>query len=263
MTVKTADFFQALDDSNLDPYKVRYLLRVWRRGKCWEKLQSIAKSTGMSVGKACEVRRDLLADGWLEESVYEGRVVYEVALPTCCDVSRNENYIHYVKESYAEVKPDFHEVKPEFHVVSALPINRQIEDHNIKSSVNDAPIDDEREGKQQAWNAIVDLIEFWEKITRRRRPADGTDDLREKWIKPFNEIWIICGRDVEAAKAKIQAVRDGMLGRGGSIFDPAKLPAHVQALSDAEMLPMTQRMNGQGAAPAPLIVMKEIAPGLF
>lgn len=252
----TADFFRALDDSNLDVYEVRYVLRVWRRGKCWEKLQAIADATGMSVGKASEVRRDLLAARWLVESIYDGRVVYEVAIPDCCSVSCNENNIHYTKEHEHHMKPDFHEVKPDFHVVGALPINRQIEDHTINQNGAPvvSPVDDDALLKERAINATFDLIEFWEGLTKRRRPAPESAEFRENWFKPFNTIWITCGRSVDAAKAKVQAVRDSMLAEGRRIFDPAKLPAHVQAMVDAEMLPMTQRMNGSGRAPhtAPL-----------
>lgn len=236
MSVKTADFFRALDDSGLDVYETRYLLRVWRRGKCWEKLQSISETTGMSVGKASKVRRDLVAAGWLTEVIHEGHVAYEVAIPDCCSVSCGETEFH-------EVKPEFHQVKPEFHVVHALPINRQKEDHNTKSAPP-APADPEL---QAAKDATFALIEFWAELTKRQYPAPASVDFRDKWLKPFNAIWIMCGRDVEAAKAKVQAVRADMANRGITIFDPAKLPAHVQVLVDAELRPMTERMNGNGA----------------
>jgi hypothetical protein len=54
----------------------------------------------------------------------------------------------------------------------------------------------------------------------------------------------MCGRSLDTAKAKVQAVRDSILAGGGRIFDPSKLPAHVQALVDAELLPMTAALNG-------------------
>lgn len=255
MSPKTADFFRALDDSTLSPYEVRFLVRVWRRGKCWEKLESIAKSTSVSVGKTWAVRRDLLAAGWLVESVYEGRVVYEVAIPDYCSVSCGETEFH-------EVKPEFHQVKPEFHVVQALPINRQNEDHNTKLSARGGGDDDEQLAKERAISATLELIEFWEQLTKRKAPPVEAETFRENWFKPFNQIWITCGRSVDAAKAKVQAVRDSMLGDGRRIFDPSKLPAHVQAMVDAELLPLTQRMNGKGAA-LPVVQMVEIAPGLY
>lgn len=262
MGVKIADFFRALDDSTLSPYEVRFLLRVWRRGKCWEKLQAIATGTGMSVGKASEVRRDLLASGWLDAYEYEGRIVYEVAIPDCCSVSCNENDIHYVKENTDVVKPDFHHMKPDFHVVGALPINRQNEDHTIKSSTRGRGDDDEQLAKERAISATLELIEFWEQLTKRKAPPAEAETFRENWFKPFNQIWITCGRSVDAAKAKVQEVRDSMLGDGRRIFDPSKLPAHVQAMVDAELLPLTQRMNGKGAV-QPVVQMVEIAPGLY
>ena len=250
-SIKAVEFIRALDDSDLDVYAKAFLLRVWRRGACWERLQSIASTTGMSIGKASEVRRNLLEKGWLNLIEANGRIAYEVAVPIVAEV-------HEVKpEPVAEVhvvKPEFHEVKPEFHVVNALPINKTKEDLPIKyidAREDDAPnVDDpEREGRQAAWDAIRELIQFWEQLTKRRRPADGTPALRDNWVKPFNEIWLICGRDIDAAKARVQAVRDKMLARGGAIFDPAKLPAHVQALNDAELIPMTERLNGNGHRP--------------
>lgn len=262
MGVKIADFFRALDDSDLDVYEVRFLMRIWRRGKCWEKLQSISKTTGMSVGKASEVRRKLLDTGWLDAYEFEGRIVYEVAIPDCCSVSCNENDIHYVKENTDEVKQEFHDMKPEFHVVGALPINRQKEDHNTKLSARGGGDDDEQLAKERAISATLELIEFWEQLTKRKAPPVEAETFRENWFKPFNQIWITCGRSVDAAKAKVQAVRDSMLGDGRRIFDPSKLPAHVQAMVDAELLPLTQRMNGKGAA-LPVVQMVEIAPGLY
>ena len=99
-----------------------------------------------------------------------------------------------------------------------------------------------------AREATFALITFWEELTKRRRPGND-DQFREKWVEPFNQIWIMCGRSLDAAKAKVQAVRDSILAGGGRIFDPSKLPAHVQALVDAELLPMTAALNGNGYRP--------------
>ena len=92
--VGTAEFFRAVDDSDLDVYETRYLMRVWRRKVCWEKLQNISEATGMSIGKASQVKRDLLAKGWLVEVIADGRIAYQVAIPSVAE---------------------FHEVKDEFH----------------------------------------------------------------------------------------------------------------------------------------------------
>lgn len=241
MSVKATDFFRALDDSGLDVYETRYLLRVWRRGTCWEKLDGIAKATRMSIGKASQVKKDLTAKGWLKEVVADGRVAYQVDIP-------NVVVFHQVKqdvEEFHEVKPEFHQVKSDFHVVSALPLIDQNEDHPIKyiqPAEGDSPsqVDPELIAAREA---TFSLIAFWEELTKRKRPDDETL-FREKWLKPFNEIWIACGRNLDAAKAKVQAVRNSILAGGGRIFDPSKLPAHVQALVDVELLPMTAALNG-------------------
>lgn len=241
MSVKATDFFRALDDSGLDVYETRYLLRVWRRGTCWEKLDGIAKATRMSIGKASQVKKDLTAKGWLKEVVADGRVAYQVDIP-------NVVVFHQVKqdvEEFHEVKPEFHQVKSDFHVVSALPLIDQNEDHPIKyiqPEPGDSPLQADPE-LIAAREATFSLIAFWEELTKRKRPDDETL-FREKWLKPFNEIWIACGRNLDAAKAKVQAVRNSILAGGGRIFDPSKLPAHVQALVDVELLPMTAALNG-------------------
>ena len=243
MSVKATDFFRALDDSGLDVYETRYLLRVWRRGTCWEKLDGIAKATRMSIGKASQVKKDLTAKGWLKEVVADGRVAYQVDIP-------NVVVFHQVKSDVAEfheVKPEFHQVKSNFHVVSALPLIDQNEDHPIKyiqPEPGDSPsqVDPELIAAREA---TFGLIAFWEELTKRKRPDDETL-FREKWLKPFNEIWIACGRNLDTAKAKVQAVRNSILAGGGRIFDPSKLPAHVQALVDVELLPMTAALNGNG-----------------
>lgn len=240
MGVKTADFFRALDDSGLDVYEIRFLMRVWRRGKCWEKLQSIAQSTGISVGKASTVRRDLLAAGWLAMGEFEGHIVYEVAIPDCCSVSPHETEFH-------DMKQDFHQVKQEFHVVHALPNNIQQEDYNIKDAP--APVDDDRLALERAKAATLELMAFWAELTGRPIPLKTHPD-NIRWFKAFNAIWIQCGRDTDNARGRIQAIRDDMLGRGITLFDPDKLRGHVKTAIDAELLPMTQRMNGQGAPAA-------------
>jgi len=128
--MKAADFFRALDDSDLDPYETRYLIRVWRRGLCWEKLESIAQSTHMSIGKASQVRQALLGKGWLKLAESEGRLGYEVAIP---DVVEFQDVKSIVVE-FHENEQEFHHMKPEFHVVNALPINRQNEDCLLRAN---------------------------------------------------------------------------------------------------------------------------------
>ena len=253
--VGTAEFFRAVDDSDLDVYETRYLMRVWRRKVCWEKLQNISEATGMSIGKASQVKRDLLAKGWLVEVIADGRIAYQVAIPSVAEFHEVKEEFHDMKETVAEfhdVHAEFHEVKPEFHVVHALPINRQNEDYPIKfisTPVPAAPPDSQADPELiAARDATLGLVTFWEELTKRPRP-DSDEQFREKWVKPFNQIWIMCGRSLDAAKAKVQAVRDSILAGGGRIFDPSKLPAHVQALVDAELLPMTAALNGNGYRP--------------
>ena len=261
--VGTADFFRAVDDSDLDMYEARFLVRVWRRGTCWEKLQNISDATGMSIGKASQVRKTLLAKGWLKEIAADGRIAYQVAIPPITEDSTAESIVvevHDVKPEFHEVKSivvevhevevEFHQVKPEFHVVDALPINRQNEDHTINHLYAPAPAAAPLPRDSQAdpeliaaREATLGLVSFWEELTKRTRPDDDAQ-FREKWVKPFNAIWIACGRNLDTAKAKIQAVRNSILAGGGRIFDPSKLPAHVQALVDAELLPMTAALNG-------------------
>lgn len=282
--MKAVDFFRALDDSDLDPYETRFLLRVWRRGQCWETLESIANSTGMSIGKASQVRNRLERLGWLVQNKIDGRKVWEVALPGVeitpisePEISPDENNISPHEELFHQMKPEFHQMKPEFHVVSALPLIGPNEVDPIKyrgEPTHDAPAfvddganeDEERAATRRAVAATLQLVEFWHELTRRKRPKDE-DVFRETWFKPFNEIWIACGRDVDAAKAKVQAVRNEMLAQGLTIFDPAKLAGHVQTMIDRELLPLTQRMNGHSRntppADTPAVNLKKIAPGLY
>ena len=136
----------------------------------------------------------------------------------------------------------------------------------ISAPVPAAPPDSEPDPELvAAREATLGLVAFWEELTKRPRPDDDAQ-FREKWVKPFNAIWITCGRNLDAAKAKIQAVRNSILAGGGRIFDPSKLPAHVQALVDAELLPMTTALNGNGRGngygkPAPAKSVSTPAPG--
>jgi hypothetical protein len=286
--MKAIDFFRALDDSDLDPYETRFLLRVWRRGQCWETLESIANSTGMSLGKASQVRNRLEQLGWLVKSKTDGRKVWEVALPgeempsilepeispDDDDISPGEIVISPHEEIFHQVKPEFHQVKPEFHVVGALPLIGPNEVDPIKyrgetthdAATLDGDEDEERAATRRAIDATLELVQFWQELARRKRPKDE-GVFRETWFKPFNEIWIACGRDVDAAKAKVQAVRNDMLSQGLTIFSPGKLAGHVQTMIDRELLPLTQRMNGNGRhtsqSDIPAVNLKEIAPGLY
>lgn len=138
---------------------------------------------------------------------------------------------------------------------SLLTINEPLGNHQVTNGANGAgnaptsPNEIERQEKQEAWEAVVDLVEHWEGLTRRKHPPVNSEDFRDNWLKPFNEIWIMCGHSVDLAKGKVQAVRDAFLAEDRKIFDPAKLPAHVKAMVDTEMLPITRRMNGQVTAP--------------
>ncbi|CUS05423.2 protein of unknown function [Candidatus Promineifilum breve] len=264
--MKAIDFFRALDDSDLDPYETRLLIRVWRRGQCWETLESIAESTGMSIGKASQARNRLEQIGWLIKSKIDGRKVYEVALPDVetasisepeispdeSVISPHEENLHHMKPEFHHMKPEFHHMKPEFHQVGSLPLIGPKEVDPIKyiyaREGSAAPDDDDSDGEalQRAREAIAELIEFWEELTKRKPPSRKSDAFRDNWLKPFNDIWLTCGRNVDVAKAKVQAVRNDMLAQGLTILDPAKLPGHVQTMIDRELLPLTQRMNGNG-----------------
>lgn len=180
--MKATDFIRAIDTSDLDVYEMRYLIRVWRRGTCWEKLTSIAESTGMSLGKASQVRRDLVEKGWLVMVEEGGRIAYQVAIPNVEDV-------HEVKVSVVEfhdVKPEFHEVKPEFHDMSALPINRPKEDYNTKGN---------------------DLDQLRDHFTRSTAvyPNDRTGRYERDWGEPLAKMLELSGGDVDAAAAMIDA----------------------------------------------------------
>jgi hypothetical protein len=196
------------------------------------------------VGKVWQVRKDLLEKGWLSLATEDGKAVYRVAIPGVEEFQE----VKSIDVDFQEVKLDFQDMKQNFHVVSALPLIGQNEDHTIKANGSPAVFDDEQAAKQRAWEATVSLIEFWEELTGRKHPAQETTEFRDSWLKSFNAIWITCGRDVEEAKAKVAAVRDNMLGRGITIFDPAKLPAHVKAIVDQELLAMTERFSGNGRA---------------
>ena len=268
--VNTADFFRAVDDSDLDVYETRYLMRVWRRKVCWEKVDNIAAAIGVSRRQAYYARASLLDKGWLVEVVADGRVAHSVAIPDCCISACDAQDVQDVHEVVHEVHEPVHTVHEVVHEVHALPINRQNEDHTIKFKSAPAPTaapptpstDPELIAAREA---TFSLIVFWEELTKRRRPGND-DQFREKWVEPFNQIWIMCGRSLDAAKAKVQAVRDSILAGGGRIFDPSKLPAHVQALVDAELLPMTTALNGNGRGngygkPAPAKSVSTPAPG--
>ena len=235
------DFLRAADDSDLDTYEIRYLMRVWRRGSCWESVRKTHETTGMSIGKVSAVRQSLLVKGWLTQATENGRVVYRVAIPNVVNVHTVNTDAVIVHA----VNGNVHTVNGSVHVVDALPLIEQNEDHPIKyiqPEPGDSPsqVDPELIAAREA---TFGLIAFWEELTKRKRPDDETL-FREKWLKPFNEIWIACGRNLDVAKAKVQAVRNSILAGGGKIFDPSKLPAHVQALVDVELLPMTAALNG-------------------
>ena len=186
--MKATDFFRALDDSDLDPYETRYLMRVWRRGQCWEKVDRIAETTGMSRRQAYYARASLLEKGWLVEVIAAGRVAYSVTIPDCC-VSAPDAQV--VQDVHSEVHT-MHEVVHDMH---ALPINRPKEDHPTKATAataTAAPQDD----------PIAELAEhFYRKtgfIPDPRRPMNELD-----WLTPLASILKMGGGDVEVAKTLI------------------------------------------------------------
>jgi hypothetical protein len=240
--MKCHDFFRALDESDLDTYEIRYLLRVWRRGQCWETIRKTEATTkGLSTASISRARRQLVEKGWLTMTEANGKIAYEVAVPN----------VVLVTESNSDVTTSNGVVTQGNNLVTdrrALPLIEQNEDHTIKANGAHAQCDPEA---QAAIDATLALVDFWSQLIKRQPPGARTEEFVEKWFKPFNGIWISCGRDIDAAKAKVQAVRDDFLARDSAIFDPSKLPAHVQAKIDAELLPLTKRMNGDHAAAQP------------
>jgi hypothetical protein len=241
--MKCHEFFRALDESDLDPYEIRYLLRVWRRGQCWEKLQKTSDTTGVSIGKLSGVKKSLIKRGWLAPVEVDGKLAFEVAIPGVVDIQDMKSNV----AEFHEVKREFHDMKPNFHVVHALPLIEQNEDHTLNHINGNGPSAHPQRDPElkAASDAAIELAEFWTELTKRQPPA-GREEYTRDWIKSFNAIWITCGRDVNAAKAKIQEARRQLIAGGMKILNPAKLPGHVQALVDAELLPMTERMNGNG-----------------
>lgn len=233
-TPSFTDYLRAIDDSDLDTYEIRYLLRVWRRGKCWETVRKTEATTkGFSTASISRVRRQLVEKGWLTMTEANGKIAYEVAIPNVVVVTQSNSVVTESNNLVTDRR--------------TLPLIEQKEDHNIKG--NGAGVfDDEQEATRQAVNAVLSLVDFWQDLTKRNRPANE-QVFRETWFRPFNTIWITCGRDVDAAKEKVQAVRASMLERGMTILDPSKLPAHVQSLVDAELLSMTKLFSGNGATP--------------
>jgi len=187
--MKATDFFRALDDSDLDPYETRYLLRVWRRGSCWEKVDSIAKTTGMSRRQAYYARASLLEKGWLTEDVQNNRVVYVVAIPSCCVDAHDAQDVQEMHEVVQEV----HEVVQEMH---ALPIKRPKEDHNTKARAAAPPTAD----------PIEELDRHFHAITLLHPPVDPKSYVRT-WEEPLRTFLAHAQGDVEKAKELIaQAV---------------------------------------------------------
>lgn len=247
------EFLRAIDDSGLDPYEVRYLLHVWRRGACWETVRKVGTLCHMSKSQAHRARVSLLSKGWLTETDEAGRTVQRVALPTSSPVAAVPTGDKLVLDTVAVVPTRDSYVPTGDKLVptrTTLPLIEQneIDPSKCLSALPAepplSPVDPELVAAREA---TFGLIAFWEELTKRQRPDDDAA-FREKWVKPLNAIWIMCGRNLDAAKAKVQAVRNSILAGGGRIFDPAKLPAHVQALVDAELLPMTAALNGNGRA---------------
>lgn len=245
------EYLRAIDDSDLDVYEARYLIHIWRRGACWETVRKVGELCGMSKSQAHRAKASLLRKGWLTEGVEAGRFVQRVALPPVGIVvvvpgrdKMEEDAVVFVPTGDTVV-PTRDKLVPTRHT---LPLIEQNEMNPTKCLSAPEPGDSPSQVDPEliaAREATFGLIAFWEELTKRKRPDDETL-FREKWLKPFNEIWIACGRNLDTAKAKVQAVRNSILAGGGRIFDPSKLPAHVQALVDVELLPMTAALNGNG-----------------
>jgi len=54
------------DDSDLDPYQMRLLVHIARRGVCWESDRALARHCRMSLGQVNKTRRWLAKMGWIE-----------------------------------------------------------------------------------------------------------------------------------------------------------------------------------------------------
>lgn len=54
------------DDSDLDPYQMRLLVHIARRGVCWESDRALARHCRMSLGQVNKTRHWLAKAGWIE-----------------------------------------------------------------------------------------------------------------------------------------------------------------------------------------------------
>lgn len=248
------DILRALDDAKLEPSATRLLLHYWRVGVCWETRRTTAEKTGMSVGSVHKWHIWLEKNGYIELAQKGDRMGFRLRIEALIPVENGRS--EYEQTQQADVVlvhnlgVDVQNMNANVQNLGTLPLSIQKEEYLpkvITAREESAAVNGEGEGwKQEAWEAIRELILFWEQLTKRKAPPQKSEAFLENWFKPFNQVWIICGNDVDAAKAKIQAVRNDMLAQGFTLFDPAKLPGHVQTMVDRELLPMTARLNGNG-----------------
>ena len=202
---KYAKRIREIDDANLDPYQFRLLMHIFRVGECWENLQTTATKCGMSIGKASQVRRWLLSNGWLRWTP-----------------SRNGN-MALVTVSPHEIdgcirSPHETEISPHETVKTALPLEI-VSPHELEVSI---PIE------------VVNLSKYFTHIAGVM-PNPGTWD--DKWQLPLMTMLERAGsvdKVKDQIKRAVELARDNKAGKRYTIVSPQSIINIVANLQDEE-----------------------------
>ena len=125
----TAVANEIIDSGNLDPYQGWILVRIARRGVCFESQRSMADGMNMSLGKVNKTLKWLHKNGYIEQKKDEryGRLGWSVVSP---DEQIQQNSVSPHEQN---VLPGERFVSPHEQVVS--PHERHLNKTNIKRPI--------------------------------------------------------------------------------------------------------------------------------
>lgn len=130
------EFLIAIDDADLDVYQKAILIRIARRGVCFESQRNMATGLGISLGKLNATIQKLAKDGWIVTKVDTNsqRAGWAIAEtlpnPRSYYEQLKQNDVHNMND----VLPDEQNVLPDEQIdVAVLPHERHLKEEYILS----------------------------------------------------------------------------------------------------------------------------------
>lgn len=238
------------DDSDLDPYQFRILVHILRRGTCYENDRSLAESCQMSLGKANEVKKWLIKQGWIEYTVVastgqKGLRAVDKWLENSQRYGKTRSLHEHSSLPDERRSPDEKQSSPHERHLKKEPIQEEpSQELSPPEAAEEKPVERQKTERQIAIGA---LERHFSDKSGLELPERGTEKQKKAaqitWWSPLGSMWGQVDKQTEVAKQHITAVIAKMRQDGMNISSPGSILKVYQSRVAAEK---TGQANGTG-----------------